>query len=208
MPQPRRGRARGTGVTTAERNAALARGAGGGAAGTGPYTPTSGPALGASNLATGSTYQTAADPAVGRAIGRYEGRFDASNLRRTTNNAVLGAADAAELAVVGQRGDRSRSGVLNSGAGANLDARIRSQGAAAGAREAAGIAERDQARLDNLSLGGTALVTAPDAIRNTQVGTLAGVQNQTWNQNFQTAEATRLANQAALDRIAAIYGSA
>jgi hypothetical protein len=40
------------------------------------------------------------------------------------------------------------------------------------------------------------------------VGTLAGVQNQTWNQNFQTAEATRLANQAALDRIAAIYGSA
>ncbi len=129
-------------------------GAGGGAA--------AGGVAGGGNTST-NTAQIS--PYLQQQIGRYNSRFGDDVSQRAINKSNLAVSDAAALSAADLKGNMSRRGVLGTSTGAAfLDKRVFAPARAEAADQASKIAMGEEARKDALTLGGTGLMTAPDAV--------------------------------------------
>jgi len=159
--------------------------------------------------ATGSTTTTQVSPYLTSQIKRYEDRFKSDPTENAIRRSTQGTMDAAALATADAKGSLSSRGVLGTGIGATFNAKHFTQPAIAQAsKSAADIALGREGQLDNLVLGGTGLMTAPDTIAMGNRGQGMAQQQQTWQQNFDTARAQEAQNQQAMDRINQLYGMA
>jgi len=121
------------------------------------------PGVGASQ--GGTTTTTQISPYLLSQIGRYEDRLSNDTTQRAIDRSNLGVADAAALMGADARANLAARGILNSGAGAAyVNRRITQPALRQAAQQAANISLGRERDLDALVLGGTGLMTAPDAV--------------------------------------------
>lgn len=197
--------------------------AGGGAAG-GGYVPPGGFAAGGAGAragagaarggvaaapgATGTSNTAQISPYLLSQIGRYEDRLSADTTKRAIDNSNLGIADSAALMAADAKGRMAGRGILNSGAGdAFVNKRITQPAQRQAAGAAADIALGRERDLDNLVLGGTGLMTAPDAIALDSQRLALAQQGQATDQAFRTQQAQQQAQQQQMQMLMSLYGS-
>lgn len=151
-----------------------------------PSAPSVGPAV---SVPTAPTTNTAgADPNLSWLTDKYKSRFDPSTTARAIDRSNAGIADAAALmnkdaqASLASRGARG-SGVASAFIQKNITDKAQRQAAGA----AADIAQGEQTRLDQLTLGGTGLMGAQ--------GNLALGQQANANQQYATSANVALQQQ-------------
>lgn len=165
--------------------AGSAGGAGGGAAGGvgGAGGAGAGAGAGTSNVAEIS-------PFLKEQIERYRSRFGSDPTERAIQRSNLGIADAAALLAADAKANMASRGVLNTGTGATfLQRRVFEPAQRQAAGRAADIAMGRERDLDALVLGGTGLMTAPDAIALAAQGMNLQSQAQAADQAFRANQA-------------------
>lgn len=127
-------------------------------------------------------------------IGRYEDRLKADNTQRAIDRSNLGVADAAALLSADAKANQARRGILGTGAGdAWVNKRITQPAMREAAGRAADIALGRERDLDALVLGGTGLMTAPDAIALENQRLALAQQGQATDQAFRAQQAQQAA---------------
>lgn len=135
----------------------------------------------------GGTISSQLSPALRDQLKRYADRFNVDTTERAIDDSTLGTMDAAALGAADSKAGQAGRGILGTSTGASYERKhFYDPAQRQAAANAAGIAIQRQKDLDNLVLGGTSLVTAPDAIASDQARLALEQQQQTWNQNFQT----------------------
>lgn len=117
------------------------------------------------------------------AVKRLEGRSDASNTARAIDKSNAGIADSAALLAKDAKANMGSRGVMGTGVGnAYLQKNVFQPAQRMAAKGASDISQGEQTRLDNLALGGTAVLTAPSQIALANQG--LNLQQQGQQQNF------------------------
>jgi hypothetical protein len=112
-----------------------------------------------------STNTSEISPYLKKALGRLDERFSDDNTKRAIQDSNLGIEDSAALSAADQKGGLARRGLVGSEGGASfLNKRVYQPAQRAAAKAASDITLAQQARKDNLVLGSTGLVTAPDSV--------------------------------------------
>jgi hypothetical protein len=148
----------------------------------------------ASSISAPTTNTAGADPNLGWLIDKYKGRFDSNNTQRAIDKSNLGIADAAALLGKDAQAGLAARGARGSGvAGAFIQKHITDQAQRQAAGAASDIAQGEQSRLDNLTLGGLGIMKSPadialsqQGLANQQYATSAQIQMQ--QQQFQAQQ--------------------
>lgn len=168
-----------------------------------PKFPTSPTPAAVPAPATSITNTADASPYLKKAMDRLDERYSADDTKRRIQDSNLGIMDAAALSAADQKGGLSRRGLIGSaGASDFLSKRVYQPAQREAAKAASNIELGQQQRLDNLTLGSTALVTAPDTI-NAENRRIALQQQQ---ENAQEQQAAQQAQQSQVNQWLSLLG--